>query len=300
MFHPTALIEPGATIGPQTQIGAFVRVRPGAIIGCDCQIHDRVGIENKVIIGNRVTIKSGVHLWDGLTLEDDSFIGPNVAFSDEPDKTTLIRHGASIGANTTILAGITIGQHARIEAGSLVHKNVPAYAIVSGHPARVHGYVAAGDHSPFSELQPSQNPSQPKVAGVQIYHLPIYTDLRGSLSVAEYDKSLPFIAKRYFISFDVPSKEVRGEHAHKAQHQFLVCVNGTCAVVVDDGVNREEILLDQPNVGIHIGPMVWATQYKYTPEAVLLVLASDVYEPEDYIRDYDNFLKIARFSLEDK
>jgi dTDP-4-dehydrorhamnose 3,5-epimerase-like enzyme len=97
--------------------------------------------------------------------------------------------------------------------------------------------------------------------------------------------------KRYFMVFDVPSKDVRGEHAHRECHQFLVCVKGNCSVVVDDGQNRAEVLLDRPNLGIHIPPLVWATEYNYSNDAVLLVLASDVYQAEDYIRDYDAFLK---------
>jgi hypothetical protein len=91
--------------------------------------------------------------------------------------------------------------------------------------------------------------------------------------------------------FDVPSKEIRGEHAHRHCHQFLICIKGSCSVVVDDGRTRAEVLLNRPNLGLHVQPLVWATEYKYTPDAVLLVLASDVYKAEDYIRDYDLFLK---------
>jgi dTDP-4-dehydrorhamnose 3,5-epimerase-like enzyme len=104
---------------------------------------------------------------------------------------------------------------------------------------------------------------------------------------------LPFEPKRYFIVFDVKSKEVRGEHAHRRLHQFLVCVKGSCSVVVDDGKNREEYQLDQPNLGIYLPPMVWAIQYKYTADAILLVLASDIYDPMDYIRDYDEFISLV-------
>jgi dTDP-4-dehydrorhamnose 3,5-epimerase-like enzyme len=90
--------------------------------------------------------------------------------------------------------------------------------------------------------------------------------------------------------YDVESKEVRGEHAHKQCHQFLICVNGSCSVVVDDGTKRQEILLDRPGLGLYIPPMIWATQYKHSPDAVLLVFASEIYDPEDYIRDYQEFL----------
>jgi dTDP-4-dehydrorhamnose 3,5-epimerase-like enzyme len=131
-----------------------------------------------------------------------------------------------------------------------------------------------------------------RVAGVEVVDLPLVKDMRGSLSFAEYGQLLPFIPKRYFLVFDVPSRDMRGEHAHRTLHQFLVCVRGSCSVVVDDGLNREEIELDGPTRGIHIPPLVWGIQHKYSPDAVLLVLASDVYDADDYIRDYDSFLKV--------
>jgi len=124
-----------------------------------------------------------------------------------------------------------------------------------------------------------------------LYEMPHVMDLRGSLTFAEYDKSLPFIPRRYFLVFDVPSREVRGEHAHRECHQFLVCIKGSCSVVVDDGEKRTEVVLNRPTLGLHVPPMVWATEYKYSPDAVLMVLASEVYKSEDYIRDYDLFLK---------
>jgi UDP-2-acetamido-3-amino-2,3-dideoxy-glucuronate N-acetyltransferase len=132
------------------------------------------------------------------------------------------------------------------------------------------------------------------VAGVAIYDLPLIRDMRGSLSFAEYGRLLPFIPKRYFIVFDVPSRDTRGEHAHRTLHQFLVCVKGSCSVIVDDGKYKEEIRLDSPRRGIHVPPMIWCTQHKYSPDAVLLVLASDVYKADDYIRDYGIFLKAIK------
>ncbi|HSR31217.1 MAG TPA: FdtA/QdtA family cupin domain-containing protein, partial [Anaerolineae bacterium] len=110
----------------------------------------------------------------------------------------------------------------------------------------------------------------------------------------EADNPLPFMPRRYFIVFDVPSREVRGEHAHRECHQFLVCIKGNCSAVVDDGQDRAEILLDRPNLGLYIPPLTWATEYKYSPDAVLLVLASDIYRADDYIREYDEFLNAVR------
>ena len=113
--------------------------------------------------------------------------------------------------------------------------------------------------------------------------------MRGNLSFAEFEKDLPFIVKRCFWVFDVLSKDVRGEHAHKECHQFLVCVAGHVTVMLDDGDQRTEIKLDSPTLGLHIQPGVWGVQYKYSNNAVLVVLASHTYDPDDYIRNYADF-----------
>jgi hypothetical protein len=246
-----------------------------------------------------------VQLWDGLRIEDKVFIGPNATFTNDrfprskqypvEYPKTLLREGASIGANATILAGVTIGKRAMVGAGAVVTKDVPPNAIVVGNPARITGYVSSVQRTTDSEtLQKADLINEPsKVAGVQLVKLPFIPDLRGSLSFAEVGQKLPFEPKRYFIVFDVKSKEVRGEHAHRRLAQFLVCVKGSCSVVVDDGTNREEYQLDQPNLGLYLPPMTWGIQYKYSLDAVLLVLASDIYDPEDYIRDYDEFLSLV-------
>lgn len=116
-------------------------------------------------------------------------------------------------------------------------------------------------------------------------------DLRGNLSAGEIERDIPFVPKRVFMVYDVPSKFVRGEHAHRTCHQFLIAVSGSVNVVVDDGSKRSEITLSERGVGLHIPPMIWATQYKYSEDAVLLVLASEYYDQDDYIRDYEEFLR---------
>jgi hypothetical protein len=99
--------------------------------------------------------------------------------------------------------------------------------------------------------------------------------------------------RRYFVVFGVTSEEVRGEHAHRTLHQFLVCVHGSCRVMTDDGLHREAFLLDSPEKAVYVPPMVWAAQYKHSADAVLLVLASEHYDASDYIRDYAEFLRLA-------
>src|SRR5205823_3977340 len=145
----------------------------------------------------------------------------------------------------------------------------------------------------FATLPAEVGSTPTAVPGVMLHRLPFFQDLRGMLSVGEVGTEVPFEVKRYFLVFGVSGKEIRGEHAHRSLHQFLVCVHGRCRVVADDGVNRQEFLLDNPAVGVYIPPMIWATQYKYTEDAVLLVLASERYDPADYIRDYSEFLTLA-------
>lgn len=304
--HTNAVIETDQ-IGEGTRIWAFTHILPGARLGSDCNICDHVFIENDVVIGDRVTIKCGVQIWDGLRIEDDVFIGPNATFTNdlfprskqypETFAKTVIHQGASIGANATILAGNSIGRNAMIGAGAVVTKNVPPNAIVVGNPARITGYVSTEPvQQNFIEKTPVQRngiASQSQIAGVSFIHLPTIPDMRGSLSFAEYGQYLPFTPKRFFLVFDVPSREIRGEHAHKELHQFLVCVKGSCSVMVDDGKCREEYDLNTPGAALHIPPMVWGVQYKYSPDAVLLVLASNVYDSNDYIRDYDQFLELV-------
>ena len=304
--HPLALVE-SPHIGDNTRVWAFAHILPKAVIGENCNICDHTFIENDVVLGNRVTVKCGVQLWDGITVEDDVFIGPNATFTNDPFPRskrypetfarTVIRKGASISANATILPGLTIGQYAMVGAGSVVTKDVPPFAVVIGNPARITGYVQA-DNSGYLTLPVSEAVQGSRtnigIDGVKQYELPFVADLRGDLTFGEFDKILPFLPQRFFLVFNVPSQEVRGEHAHRECHQFLICVKGSCSVVVDDGMKRAEVLLNRPNLGLYIPPMIWDTVYKYSQDAILLVLNSDTYKPEDYIRNYDLFLKEVR------
>jgi len=300
--HPHALCESTA-VGENTRIWAFAHVLPGATIGKDCNICDHVFIENDVVVGDRVTIKCGVQLWDGLRVADDVFIGPNVTFSNDKYpkskqyqvkvEETYVGRGASIGGGASILPGLRIGARAMVGAGAVVTHDVPARAVVSGNPARIVGYVDAkrgAAAAPKIVAAQESNIGETSVGGVTIYRLPVFADLRGSLSVGEFPQQVPFVPRRYFIVYDVPGKDVRGEHAHRRCHQFLVCLRGSLSVVVDDGKSSEEIALDRPSIGLYLPPMVWAVQYRYSADALLLVFASEPYDAGDYIRDYDEFL----------
>lgn len=300
--HPLSDVQE-ARIGAGTRIWQYVVVLPGARIGSDCNICSHCFIENDVVVGDRVTIKNGVQLWDGLRVGDDVFIGPNVTFTNDrrprsrvrPERFlgTRIEDGASLGAGATILPGLTIGRGAMVGAGAVVTRSVPPNAIAVGNPARIAGYVDTRNAAAPVAPEAGAQPAGPGPGGSRLHELQLATDMRGSLVAGEFERSIPFAVKRYFTVFDVPSREVRGEHAHRQCHQFLVCVRGSVNVVADDGRVREEFVLDRPQRGLHLPPMVWGVQYKYSPDAVLLVLASHWYDPDDYIRDYDEFLALA-------
>jgi UDP-2-acetamido-3-amino-2,3-dideoxy-glucuronate N-acetyltransferase len=145
-IHPSSDVQ-SKQIGEGTRIWQYVVVLPGAAVGRDCNICSHCFIENKVIVGDRVTVKCGVQLWDGVTLEDDVFVGPNATFTNDllPRSRnsaaqllpTVVKKGASIGANATILPGLTIGEGAMVGAGAVVTKDVPPRAMVVGNPARI-------------------------------------------------------------------------------------------------------------------------------------------------------------------
>jgi acetyltransferase-like isoleucine patch superfamily enzyme len=303
--HETAIVE-STSVGDGTRVWAYAHILPGAVIGESCNICDQTFIENDVRVGDRVTIKCGVQLWDGVTLEDDVFVGPNATFSNDPfprsgqhparHARTLVKRGASIGASATILPGLTIGERAMVGAGAVVTRDVPSMAIVAGNPARIMGYDGAGTPpaGAVSDAPAEVGPTATRVAGVTLHRLPHASDLRGHLSFGEIGAQVPFEIKRYFLVYRVPGKEVRGEHAHRALSQFLICVHGRCHVVADDGTNRQEFVLDSPTVGVHLPPMVWGIQYKYTEDAVMLVLASDKYDSGSYIRSYAEFLELVK------
>ncbi|HST56307.1 MAG TPA: WxcM-like domain-containing protein [Solirubrobacteraceae bacterium] len=311
-------------VGPRTRIWAFAHVLAGARVGADCNICDSVFVEGGASVGDRVTVKCGVQLWQGVELEDDVFVGPNATFTNDlfprsrqwlsEYPRTIVRAGASIGANATILPGLEIGRGAMVGAGAVVTRSVPPNAIVVGNPARIKGYVQtqgaapgaaseperalvnAGARTTGARTSPDSSTTPPgrtllPVPGVHLQRFAEFTDLRGRLTVGELPSDdIPFTPKRWFMVYDVPSREVRGEHAHRVCHQFLVCVAGKVSVAVDDGRNRGEVLLDEPTLGIYIPPLVWGSQFRYDSDSVLLVLASHAYDPDDYIREYDAFL----------
>jgi acetyltransferase-like isoleucine patch superfamily enzyme len=150
MIHPLAEVQT-KFIGEETSVWQFAIILSGAVIGNNCNINCHTFIENNVVVGNNVTIKSGVYLWNGITIEDNVFIGPNATFTNDqyprskfyPDEfqQIIIKHGASIGANATILGGVEIGRFAIIGAGSVVTRSVPDFALIIGNPGKIVGWL---------------------------------------------------------------------------------------------------------------------------------------------------------------
>lgn len=150
--HPQALVET-ENVGPGTRIWAFAHVLPGARIGAECNICDHAFIETGAVLGNNVTVKNGVAIWQGVTVEDNVFLGPNCVLTNDPNprayikktgaalQATLIRANATVGANATILCGVTIGRCAFIGAGAVVLRTVPDFALMIGNPARHVGWM---------------------------------------------------------------------------------------------------------------------------------------------------------------
>lgn len=261
-------------------MGRHDHARPAtdALIGEDAYLHPRVTVEAGVVIG------------------------PRAVFVDDGVSRTIIREGAQIGAGSVVGAGVEIGRGADLRPGAVVLSDAPSNAILEGNPSQVVGYVhgaeqAEAPHFPSPSVDEGPTSIHPVGVGdAALYRMRRVSDLRGALTVGEVEKDLPFAPQRYFLVFDVPSRELRGEHAHKTCHQFLVCVHGSCRVLLDDGDSRRELTLDRPDLGVYMPPMIWGTQYRYSADAVLLVLASLPYDPDDYIRSYDAFLKAVRKS----
>ena len=153
-IHESAYVDQGAQLGPGTKVWHFCHVMPGAVIGADCSLGQNVVVMNGTRIGNNVKIQNNVSIYEGVELEDDVFCGPSMVFTNVLNprshvsrkheyRKTLVRRGATIGANATIVCGLTLGEYCMVGAGAVVTRDVPAFALVTGVPARRSGWVCA-------------------------------------------------------------------------------------------------------------------------------------------------------------
>lgn len=268
-FLPQAATHPAAHVSPQARLGPGCRIDAGAVVPAGCE------------------------------LGADVHVGPNAVFVEpEPGSARSAARAQAhvrVGANAVIHPGLVLATGVVVRPGAVVTQSVPHGAVVEGNPATIVGYVdTTSSRDALPPLAPGRasHPVQSTpVQGVTLHRMPVVPDLRGSLTVGEFERDIPFAPQRYFLVFGVPSRETRGAHAHKQCHQFLICVQGSCSVVADDGQRRTEVRLDALDMGLYLPPMVWGIQYQYSADAVLLVFASHHYDAQDYIRDYDEFLR---------
>lgn len=253
-------------------------------------------ISERTVIGERCVIGTHAVLGDDVVLGADVVIGDAAVVSGGIGWRTEVGQNARIGANATVHSGVTVGRGSIVEPGAVVADAVPPNAIVGGNPARIVGYVSATPTG-LEAIEPvsptGDQVQETRVPGVQRRPVQRVDDLRGTLAALEHS-TLPFQPQRIFSVFDVPNQLLRGAHAHRVCWQFLMCLTGSVRCVVDDGHHRDEVELEGAHFGLLVPPGVWGTQYRYTKDAVLLVLASHPYDPDDYIRDYDMFLEEVR------
>jgi hypothetical protein len=243
-------------------------------LGSECTISPTAIIGHGAVLGHRVILDGDeIRICSEARLDSGCIIGENVV----------------------------IGSGAWVRAGSVVLFSVPANAIVEGNPAQVVGYRSSTPKDgppqvrlidPYSIERDHERPSRVKlgVGKSAVYLMRQVSDPRGCLTVGEVPTEVPFDPKRYFLIYNVPSQELRGEHAHRECEQFLLCLHGSCRVLLDDGIKRCEIVLDRPDIGIYMPAMIWGTQYRYSQDATLLVFASLPYDAKDYIRTYEEFI----------
>lgn len=250
-------------------------------LGEECIISPTAIIEADVLIGRRVIVD-----------------GDNIRICSK----------ARIDSGSIIAENVVIGTGAWIRAGSVVLRSVPANAIVEGNPAQVTGYQSSAPEGsrPQTKLidiySIQDDQIRPSRLGLDVGNSALYlmrqvSDPRGRLTVGEVPTEVPFDPQRYFAVYNVPSQELRGEHAHRVCEQFLLCLHGSCRVMLDDGMKRCEVILDRPDMGVYMPAMIWGTQYRYSPDAVLLVFASTPYSADDYIRNYKQFIAEKAKSL---
>lgn len=297
-IHPTARCDT-SRVGSGSRIGSDSIVSRDGEIGSSCILGERVRISGQVTVGNRVHIDDGAHLTGPLVVGDDVRIGAEVSIGTSGAAearnrfVTEVGAGSIIGKNASIASGVAVALQALVEDGATVSTSVGSYMAFGkdGKHEYRSGFVPVPELVGDAVRASSASGTASKIPGVELIRFHEAVDSRGKLIAMEVDELLPFQAKRLFTVSSVPEGELRGIHAHRECHQFMIPVSGEVDVIVADGVKAERWVLDSPSIGLHIPPLVWGTQLNFSKNATILVLASDSYRPEDYIHHWGDFLR---------
>lgn len=249
----------------------------GSILGPNVEHEPAVQIAAGAVITGRVTLLGSSRVGPGVVIE-----GPRVgsALTIGPD--------AIVGAGTTVSMA-SIGARAVLEPGSVVTRTVPPDAVIGGNPGRIlRTRLGSPSQAPAAPASPDREGTPDRLIPLRLVD-----DMRGALVAGEHPRQIPFTVSRFFTVSGVPGPEVRGEHAHLECHQLLVAVAGSLEVICDDGEDTRSYTLDRPDIALYIPPLVWGVQHQYSADAVLLVLASHPYDAADYIRNYDEFIRVV-------
>lgn len=298
VIHSTARSE-AAVVGPDTVIGAEAHLGPAVTVGSRCVLEEGTQLHGEVRLGNRVYLGRGVQILGPAVIGDDVRIGDGVVIRESPSGTpTVLGSGSIIGARAAVSGGVSVGEQALVDDGTTVSSPVADYARVGG-PEGIEqpraGVVPTGSRLGRSVSVGEMGAGDIGVGHTRLVSLVDAVDSRGKLVAAEAAKHVPFTLQRFFTVSAVPPGERRGIHAHFACHQFLLAVNGSVHCTVADGESVRDIVLDVPSVALHMPPLTWGTQHSFSPDAVLLVIASHAYDPDDYIHHWDRFIKeVAR------
>ncbi len=249
------------------------------------QIDQSANVASDVLLYGEVDVRSGA------TVEQGAVIGASGGGRPADALRTVIGEKAFIGSRAIILAGVSVGAGAVVRPGTVLGADAPPMAIVEGNPGSVCDYVEPQvtptvtiDGGTWETGGGSGLPG-----GATFVALRRVVDLRGSLIICEH-KDLPFTVKRTFFVTNVASGLFRGAHAHRQCIQALFCVQGSVSCLLDDSIEKINVNLTRPEIGLVIPPLVWASQYQFSPGSVLVVYASHEYNPGDYIKSYEDFI----------
>lgn len=274
-------ISPLATIAPDCSIAPGVSIGAGASIGEGSRIEEGATIGQCVRLGARVVVGAKTVIGDPSYQPEAGFV------------SARIESDVVIGPNAVVGLGSVVGAGSWIAGQSTLDGEFPPRALIDGDPAIVNGHLDRHASCLLAE-SPTKQPSDLAVNGVSLIDLKLWSDLRGDLAVLEFGGTLPFPPQRLFTVSNVPFGEVRGLHAHRTTNQLLLCVRGSCQVLVDDGSHRTTVALACQKRGLLMGPLVWGAQLAFSHDAVLVVLASAPYDIHDYIQRYDVFCELTR------